>query len=150
MRGSCLRQILQSLRERPNSQQCHAYKASYQLHQLPQLGHTFLSPHCCVQNVTAVPANSTAAHEAAYHGIPLSTLEEAKQVRSLHHDLWQCQMYCTAPIGTLPMAKIVQHVCESAHLASFLLHSFERDPCYCQAVTADHIHVMRDLLGSSV
>jgi hypothetical protein len=33
-----------------------------------------------LQNVVAVPVSSAAAHEAAYHGVPLTTLEDAKQV----------------------------------------------------------------------
>jgi ribose 5-phosphate isomerase len=33
-----------------------------------------------LENVTAVPASSAAAHEAAFHGVPLITLEEAQKV----------------------------------------------------------------------
>jgi hypothetical protein len=62
-----------------------------------------------LQNVVAVPVSSAAAHEAAYHGVPLTTLQDAEQVgnnnlvsfdalyssaRQLRHQLlaecWQC------------------------------------------------------------
>eukprot|EP00775_Hariotina_reticulata_P012939 gene12939-13067_t len=36
-----------------------------------------------LENVTAVPASSAAAHEAAFHGVPLTTLEDAQQVSLL-------------------------------------------------------------------
>lgn len=36
--------------------------------------------HTVMQNVVAVPVSSAAAHEAAYHGVPLTTLEDAEQV----------------------------------------------------------------------
>jgi hypothetical protein len=35
-----------------------------------------------LQNVVAVPVSSAAAHEAAYHGVPLTTLQDAEQVGS--------------------------------------------------------------------
>jgi hypothetical protein len=35
---------------------------------------------CILQNVVAVPVSSAAAHEAAYHGVPLTTLQDAAQV----------------------------------------------------------------------
>jgi hypothetical protein len=37
------------------------------------------------QNVVAVPVSSAAAHEAAYHGVPLTTMEDAQQVRAVLH-----------------------------------------------------------------
>ncbi|WIA32116.1 hypothetical protein OEZ86_002967 [Tetradesmus obliquus] len=36
-----------------------------------------------LENVVAVPVSSAAAHEAAYHGVPLTTLEDAEQVSLL-------------------------------------------------------------------
>ncbi|KAF8071139.1 RPI4 [Scenedesmus sp. PABB004] len=36
-----------------------------------------------LENVTVVPACTTAAHEAAFHGVPLTTLEEARRVSLL-------------------------------------------------------------------
>ncbi|KAF6254707.1 ribose-5 phosphate isomerase-related protein [Scenedesmus sp. NREL 46B-D3] len=39
--------------------------------------------HKKLENVVAVPVSSAAAHEAAYHGVPLTTVEDAKQVSLL-------------------------------------------------------------------